>query len=166
LEEYMRENIWKPLGMDSTTFRLRNRPEIGSRLSGLTVRLQNGELINMPAPYPDPAPRDMSGVGAYTSVSDSMKLLTSLLRKDEKILPKRSVAELFNPQLRDPSHLMAKCKPRIDASVWPEGVPLSHSLGGLVNMEAFPSGRRKGSMSWMGGMNLFWVSEVASISKP
>ncbi len=166
MEEYMRENIWKPLGMDSTTFRLRNRPEIGSRLSGLTVRLKSGELINMPAPYPDPAPRDMGGVGAYTSVSDYMKLLTSLLRDDEKILPKRSVAELFKPQLRDPSHLMAKCKPRIEAGVWPEGVSLSHSLGGLVNMEAIPSGRRKGSMSWMGGMNLFWVSEVASISKP
>lgn len=46
----MKENIWKPLGMDSTTFRLRDRPDIESRLSGLTVRLPTGELIDIPRP--------------------------------------------------------------------------------------------------------------------
>lgn len=157
----MQENIWKPLGMDSTTFRLRDRPDIKSRLSGLTVRLPTGELIDIPRLYPDPAPLDMGGVGAYTSVSDYMKLLTSLLRNDEKLLAKRSVTELFKPQLSDAKHLMAN-KDRIDAGIWPNGVPLNHSLGGLANMDPFPSGRRKGSMSWMGGFNFFWVSEAAS----
>ena len=162
LEEYMRVNIWKPLGMDSTTFRLRNHADIKSRLPGLTFRLQNGELVNMPRPYPDPAPIDIGRAGAYSSSSDYMKLLTSLLRNDEKVLARQSVAELFKPQLRDTSHLMAKSKPKIDVSIWPDGVPLYHSLGGLVNMDVFPSGRRKGSMSWVGGLNLYWVSEAAS----
>jgi len=166
LEEYMRENIWKPLGMDSTTFRLHSRPDIEARLSGQTVRLQTGELVDIPRPYPDPAPRDMGGAGGYTSVPDYMKLLTSLLRNDEKILAKRSVTGLFTPQLQDTTHFMAKNKREMDVGAWPEGVPLNHSLGGMVNMEDFPSGRRKGSLSWMGGLNLFWVSQVASISNP
>lgn len=162
----MRENIWKPLAMDSTTFRLHSRGDIEARLSGQTVRLHTGELINIPRPYPNLAPRDMGGAGAYTSVSDYMKLLTSLLRNDEKILAKRSATGLFAPQLQDTTHFMAKNKRQMDVGVWPEGVPLNHSLGGMVNMEDFPSGRRKGSLSWMGGLNLFWVRQVASISNP
>lgn len=166
LEEYMRENIWNPLGMNSTTFRLRDRPDIESRLSGLTFRRETGELMDIPRPYPDPAPRDMGGVGAYSSVSDYMKLLTSLLRNDEKILAKQSVTELFKAQLPDNAYFMAKSKDRMYNNIWPAGIPLNHSLGGVVNMEAFPSRRRKGSMSWMGGFNLLWVSGVARDPNP
>src|SRR5580692_8401948 len=48
LEEYMSQNIWKPCGMTCTTFSLtEHRPDLLPRFSGMTLREENGDLIDL-----------------------------------------------------------------------------------------------------------------------
>src|ERR1700744_4422477 len=43
LEEYFSANIWKPLGMNSTTFSIKNhRPDLSNRMAAMTISNSEG----------------------------------------------------------------------------------------------------------------------------
>jgi CubicO group peptidase (beta-lactamase class C family) len=92
----MQEHIWKPLEMDSTTFRVAGRPDIAARLPQIVVRSPSGTLTES-RPFTEPwkyVTRDMGGGGMYTSAGGYLKLLMAILRNDGTLLSKTSVAEL------------------------------------------------------------------------
>ncbi|KFY31518.1 hypothetical protein V493_01032, partial [Pseudogymnoascus sp. VKM F-4281 (FW-2241)] len=114
-----------------------------------------------PAPvYPSPAQDDCGGIGGYSIAPDYMKLLTALLHADAKLLKSSSIDEMFEPQLPDSKYLEQVLKVpemrNILVGNFPEGLKVNFGLGGMLNMEPLPSGRRKGSMQWGGMPNLFW----------
>lgn len=158
----MQEHIWTPLGMNSSTFRLSEHPDIAARLPQVVARSPAGSLTNSNA-FTEPmksAAKDMGGGGMYSSAGDYIKLLSALLRNDDTLLSKSSVSELLKPQVKDNAHLDHERNAYIFSNIWPNGakVTCNHSLGGLVSMEDLSTGRKTGSVMWLGATAIVWVS--------
>jgi len=144
---------------------MESRPDLKARKVDMTLRLPTDQLIHLPTPvYPSPAQDDCGGVGAYSTAPDYMKLLTSLLRNDGKLLNNDSIEEMFRPQLPDPKYLEQVLQipelHRVLAGNFPKGLKADYGLGGMLNMEPLPTGRCGGAMQWGGMPNLAWVSEM------
>jgi len=172
LEEYFAKYILKPLDMQSTTFQLDRRPDIRARMPTMTIRKEGtGELVASRKPiWADPDPDESGGAGLYSSVQDYMKVLTSLLKDDEKVLKKASVAEMFRPQLEDDRYIMALLDipdyNRLLTGGLPGGLRVNYGIGGLIILDEMPTGRKRGSMSWGGYPNLFWVCLTLLDTRP
>lgn len=161
----MQRNIWGPLGMDSTTFHPRSRPDLLPRTASLVERDENGKLQPLHPSHPfAKSPygiyQEGGGGGCYGSANDYIKLLTSLLRNDGKILRPETVKMMFSPQLKDPKFLRSVHSNPLSyglAGNIPVGTPVDFGFGGILNGEDIEkTGRSKGSMQWSGLPNLFW----------
>jgi CubicO group peptidase (beta-lactamase class C family) len=163
LGDYMTENIWKPLSMTSTTFRPAERPDIAGQHCGITMRLPTGDLLaNPPIPYPVKEPKDdLGGSGAYATAPDYLKLLSSLVKNDGKLLKPETVNEMFKPQLENPAYLMGILAipefTKYLAPGMPVGLKWNYGLGGIIAMEEISGRAGKGTMFWGGFPNLYWV---------
>jgi len=165
LEDYMQRNIWGPLGMNSTTFYPRAKPDLLRRTASLVERDRNGKLRalhpNHPfAKLPGDVYSEGGGGACYSTANDFIKLLISLLRNDGKLLKQETVNMMFSPQLKDPIHLRRvranpiSYKPAANIPTW---TPVDHGFGGILNGDDIPTtGRSKGSMQWGGLPNLKW----------
>lgn len=149
----------------STTFNLEENPDIKARQVGMSARLLGGQLVALPGLiYPSPAEDDLGGIGCYSTAPDFMKLLTSLVARDGKLLKDSTIDEMLKPQLSDSKYLEQALEiPDIGNIIGyniPKGMKVNYGLGGLINMEPTKSGRHEGSMQWGGMPNLFWVSRI------
>ena len=163
LGAYMQKYIWEPLGMNSSTFRLSDRPDIEARLPIMASRSSTDTLVDSDV-FTRPlksATRHIGGTGMYSSASDFMKLLLAMLRNDGTLLSKESVAELLTPQVKNSSYMTDESNEQILGDIWPNGakVQCNHSLGGVIAEEDLSSGRRKGSVMWFGGSMIVWVCQ-------
>jgi methyl acetate hydrolase len=106
------------------------------------------------------ATKDIGGGGMYSTAGDYMKLLKALLQNDGTLLSKSSVSELLKPQVEDNAYLDHERNAYIFSNIWPNGAKANcnHGLGGLVNMEDLSTGRKTGSMMWLGATAIVWVS--------
>lgn len=161
LEEYMRKNIFQPLGMDRTTFRISEHPELESRRAAIGFRAVPGNpLVPGQSLKPDSTPLDCGGVGLYSTAADYAKLLGALLDGGRDILRSDTVRELFKPQLADPSHLEQAFYGdghTVFCPEYPTGTKVNYGLGGALNLEDLAGRRRAGSMMWSGVTNPRWV---------
>ncbi len=173
LESYMRQHIWEPLGMNSTTFRPQQHPGFEDRLAQMTMRappdgkLTPGSIQVLRGSCLD----DEGGGGAFSSPRDYATLLAALLKNDGTLLKPASVDVLFQPCLSDAAakaltavvttrFSTADAGGEVDSSLAGGVVAPSEvdfSLGGLVALADVPGGRKKGSASWGGLPNLSWV---------
>jgi hypothetical protein len=148
--------------MDSSIFRLSDRPDVVARLPQMAARSPIGALIDGNA-FAKPLKstiRDMGSVGMYASAGDYMKLLMALLRNDGTLLSKGSVAELSTLQVKDSAYLADDRNANFFEKIWPEGakVKCNHGLGELVNMEDLRTGRKRGSIMCYRGDMIAWIS--------
>jgi CubicO group peptidase (beta-lactamase class C family) len=176
LNSYMEENIWKPLGMNSTTFRLQERPDIKARRADMSMRTANGTLIPSPTRFfPDDTPDDHGGGGLFSCPGDYVKLLISILKNDGTLLTESSMDVLFTPCL-DPDGIRALRDNRAvaynafrESKVGSETAKkviqpyeMNYSLGGQISETGWTNGRKVGSMNWGGFPNLTWFIDRKS----
>jgi len=101
----------------------------------------------------------MGGAGLYSNAVDFMKLLTSLLRNDGKVLGKEMVDLMFETRLEDRSMLEPEKAKEFFENSREDGVAYDHCLCGLVNLGKLErSGRQKGAIGWGGATRCYWVS--------
>lgn len=166
LGEFMKENIWDPLGMSSTTFHLEQEADIRRRLASMSVRLPSGDLAPLGHQLlADPAKDDLGGAGAYSSASDYIKVLASILRNDGVLLRTESIDEMFTPQLTTVQKAafskLVHSTPEMNNQLMSGikfGTDVTWGLGGVLIDEDVADGRKKGSLYWSGMPNLHWVS--------
>jgi CubicO group peptidase (beta-lactamase class C family) len=111
LEEYMKANLWEPLGIKDMTFFLSSRPDMQARMADMSMRTEEGKVRYTGArmPYHDGERNEvadcMGGQGCFTSAEEYLKVLHGLLTTDEneKILKKESLEMFFSPQLGEGS---------------------------------------------------------------
>ncbi|KAJ8071180.1 hypothetical protein OCU04_001519 [Sclerotinia nivalis] len=172
LEEYLRKNVWGPLGMDGITFHPVQHPEIFSKLVtmskregavtqfGTTGNPEGKAVYTSQVPF-NPATKDCyGGVGAFGSPVDYFKCLHSICSDDGRLLKSETIDEMFKPQLNDASRrgLMENLSiPEANACMgaFPQGLKADFGLGGMINLEDI-GGRSKGSLAWGGYPNLLW----------
>lgn len=166
LEEYMKKNIWEPLGMNSTTFFPREHPEIqarqvpmGFRDEATGVVAETGEQAWFEKGLKEP----FGGQGLYSTMTDYTKLLHSLLVDDEKVLKKETAALFFQPQLSPASKaslLKLMTGPEWLIGKFPETNEYDWGLGGILIDGDKHDFRRKNTMIWSGASNCFWVRQA------
>ncbi|KAF7965209.1 hypothetical protein HWV62_45083 [Athelia sp. TMB] len=160
LEEYMKKHVWGPLGMKSTTFHLEKNESVRARLAALSERIpETGLLVPAPAVQADPAKDATGGGGAYASAPDYLRVLTSILKDDEKLLMSKTVADMFTPQLEHASQdaWMDKLhNGNIAVGIEPTPTDITWGIGGTLLLQDLEGRRKKGTLAWWGYPNLFW----------
>ena len=165
LEEYMRVNIWQPLGIKDITFWPEQHPDMQSRMASMSIRdEETGKVIHDPDGVGLPRGREcFGGHGAFGSMPDYFKILQSILIDDEKLLKRSTTAQMFQPQLSKESQeaqkqLMAKPEnTTLFVGDFPKHIPLNWGIGGILTREADKGSRGQNTLIWSGLPNLFWV---------
>lgn len=175
LEDYMRKNLFEPLGMRDSTFLLASRPDVEARLMQ-TAEQGKGEggegLGEMAEVWMPREPKDcLGGSGLYTTVGDYLKVLEDLMQEQPKTLKKETVDLMFTPQLSEESRKSLRASMELMGvmigGMVPENVRLDHGLGGLLVVDDNPNtGMKGGTMTWAGHGNLLWfVNRTANDGK-
>lgn len=162
LEDYCQKNIFKPLGMTHTTYRLLDNPHVAANLIQMTTRGPDGTVQPGDSIYPINPKVDMGGSNLYSSGTDFVKLLSSLLRNDGIVLRPETTDLMFDYRLpkttpfrqfqTNPEHVKDNF-----GGLAPVGMEVDHCLAGLVNQEDLIGGRKAGSITWQGATRCYWV---------
>lgn len=167
ISQYLENHIWRPLGMDSTSFDLSARPDLCSRAALMSFRIDDGELVSGQAALEAFGVlngtlnvRESGGGGCFSTANDYIKLLKSIHTNDGTLLRPETVNQMFKPQLDDPIHLkryhLGPGSNPLMGNI-PHETKIDYGLGGLVLLDDLEKvGRRKGALQWGGMPNLFW----------
>ncbi|KAI0477878.1 beta-lactamase/transpeptidase-like protein [Xylariaceae sp. FL0804] len=105
----------------------------------------------------------LGGLGLFASPVDFLKILRGLLLEDGTLLSRRALdEEFFRPGLGPEARralgrtLAVGEEARVGMGNLPAAGGKDWALGGIVNEEDVPGGRRAGSMTWTGLPNLAW----------
>ncbi|GAQ11841.1 acyltransferase LovD [Aspergillus lentulus] len=168
LESYFRKHIFDPLDITSITFWPRKHPSIQGKLATMTARTASGGIEPYKGPYiTDGAEDCFGGQGASGNLEDYMKILTSLLVNDGKLLRKETADQFFQPQLTAESKVAQKAliqdpeKVKIFVGDFPSDMEYDWGLGGILVQSDGRTRRSKGTMIWSGMPNLFWFIDRA-----
>jgi len=166
LGAYMQKHIFEPLGMTHTTFRAENNEEMRSRMAGRVGRSPAGELIEEESgQYPVKDNKDdLGGGGLYSCARDYIKVPTSLLLDDGKLLKHDMHNELFRGQLEHPEAFAAAATNRVVGPLFSPAFAASrgadsrwdHALGGAIVDREIPGQAARGTLYWSGLPNNHW----------
>lgn len=157
LGDYLRDNVFAPLGMDSCTF----HPKEGSRLAE-SYKRNSREKSGFTALHDkalDWDPKvDMGGQGCFGSARDYLKFLRMWLNKGVCGDSGRRILLTETADYAIQNHLPDGLG--VDFATGPTGPDLKpdgYLLAGCAyNMNPLPTGRPKGSLYWGGLANLFF----------
>ena len=162
LGEYLRRNLFDPLGMGSTGFRI--TPAMRKRMSRVHERDGAGTLTAGDFEVPQEPEFEMGGGGLYSTAPDYLAFVRMILNRGSgngnRVLNPETVELMSRSRMGD-----LRVQPMIttnpsrsnDAEFFP-GVPKSWSLGFMVNHDRAPTGRSSGSLAWAGLSNCyFWI---------
>jgi len=168
LGAYLKENLFDPLGMTSTAFRI--SPDMRSRLAGVHLRGPEGKLAPMPFELTQEPEFEMGGGGLYSTMGDYLKFVRMVLNggqlAGERVLKPETVANgLMLNHMGDArvSNLKTNHPLTNDAEFFP-GVKKSWSLAFQINHECTLTGRPAGGLMWAGLANSFyWIDPATGI---
>lgn len=151
LEQFCKEHITGPLGMESSFYLT---PELKRRLVNLTFRDSNGGMnpwanqVNIIEQDPSKVRLHLGGVGMYSSMRDYLKILRHLMQINagrpvaNPILKVDTVRQIFVPALSD------KGSKSLSEFSMAEGTQWGTALA--ICTQDWPKRRRKGSVFWGG----------------
>jgi methyl acetate hydrolase len=166
LSSYMQDNIFTPLGMTDTGFRIREAQR--RRLAKIHVRTPGG-LVSTDTEIPQDPEFHMGGGGLYSTVGDYLKFAQMILHDGSfngaRVLQPETVAVMSQNAMGD-----LVCNPMKTA------VPASSNdvdfidgmkwgLSFLINPEPMPTGRSAGSLAWAGLANsYYWIDPKRKVA--
>lgn len=169
LGAYLKANIFEPLGMRDTAFKITD--DMRSRLAKIHQRGDDDRfepLLDLEIPQ---APEfEMGGGGLYGTIRDYAKFIRMILNKGRadghQILKPETIETMSVNQMGECRVCMLKtAMPSLsnDAEFFP-GMPKTWGLSFMINTERAPTGRTAGSLGWAGLANsYFWIDPSASI---
>ena len=170
LEEYMKKNIWAPLGVSDISFWPDAKPSMKSRKAEMSVRNASGALAHDVGSQLYTSAQDcFGGHGAWASMQAYFEILQSIMRDDEILLKRESTKVMFEPQLSKESRDSMKKLWSIPAATqafvgeFPHGIATDWGIGGMLLREATEGWRRKDTLVWSGMPNLCWVRLTSMI---
>ena len=163
LGAYFRDNLFAPLGMDSTAFRLTD--EMRGRMAKVHARLGEREFeLQRELEVPQEPEFEMGGGGLYSTIGDYAKFVRMILNKGaadgQQVLKPETVEMMSVNQMGDCRvSLLKSAVPASsnDAEFFP-GLEKSWGLSFMILEQDAPTGRPAGSLSWAGLANSFyWI---------
>jgi methyl acetate hydrolase len=162
LGEVFKERIFKPLGMNDTSFNI--SPAMRQRLASVHQREANGSMTPLDFELPANPEVHMGGHGLYGTVGDYMRFIRMWLNdgsgEQGRVLKADTVRMAEKNGLGDKKiGMLPGVIPQLsnDAEFFP-GLSKSWALTFMVNDEQAPTGRPAGALGWAGLANLFyWI---------
>ncbi len=170
LGDYFRENLFEPLGMKDTGFKLGDSQR--SRLVGMHARQADGSLAPMPFEIPQEPEFQMGGGGLYGTGADYLAFEMMFLNggkagNGKQVLKPETVRAAGENQMGAINvRLLKTAIPPYsnDAEFFP-GMVKKWGLGFMINTERVPGGRSAGSLAWAGlGNTYFWIDPARRIA--
>ncbi|MDJ0947258.1 MAG: serine hydrolase domain-containing protein, partial [Kiloniellales bacterium] len=168
LGDYLATEVFEPLGMTSTAFRITE--EMRARLARIHQRGEDGfEVLDLEIPQ---APEfEMGGGGLYATLGDYARFLRMILNKGEgdhgRVLKPETVETMSVNQMGDNRVRGLKtAMPALsnDAEFFP-GMAKTWGLSFMINTEPAPTGRSAGSLAWAGLANsYYWIDPAKGIA--
>lgn len=169
LGEYMRENLFKPLGMDDTAFRIGDAQR--KRLVGMHARGEDGSLQPIPFELEQNPEFEMGGGGLYGTAADYIRFTRMILNKGSgngnQVLKPETVATMAQNHIGELA--MGKMTGYVafatnDVDLYP-GMVKKWGLSFMINTAMTPEGRSAGSLAWAGLANTYyWIDPARDIT--
>ena len=168
LDRYFQENIFGPLGIQDTSFKL--SPSQRARLASVHQRDEHGALAPIEFGLPEEPEFLMGGGGLYGTAGDYLTFAQMILHdgrfKGAQVLRPETVA------LMSQNHIGAlevgvfkTAMPGLskDIELFP-GMSKKWGLSFLINTQQAPTGRSAGSLAWAGLANTyFWIDRARRV---
>jgi methyl acetate hydrolase len=168
LDQYFRENIFGPLGMKDTSFKL--SPSQRARLASVHQRGEDGALTPIEFELPQDPEFLMGGGGLYGTAADYLTFARMIMQG----------GALDGPQVLKPDTVALMAQNNIgnldvgvfrtvvpslsnDVELFP-GMTKKWGLSFLINTAQAPTGRSAGSLAWAGLANTyFWIDRTRHV---
>ncbi len=166
---YLQENLFAPLGMKSTAFKI--TPEMRARLAKIHQRGDNDAFEpQMELEIPQEPEFDMGGGGLYSTAGDYLQFVRMILNRGKaggnQVLKPETVDLMSRNNMGDIRVTMLKtAMPPLtnDAEFFP-GLPKSWGLSFQINEAPAPTGRPAGGLMWAGLANsYYWIDHKTGI---
>jgi len=170
LGAFFHENVFEPLGMKDTDFKLSDAQR--RRLVGMHTRQTDGSLVPMPFEIPQEPEFQMGGGGLYGTAADYLAFETMFLNEGRapggrQVLKPETVRAMGENQMGALNvRLLKTAIPAYsnDAEFFP-GMVKKWGLGFMINTERVLGGRSAGSLAWAGlGNTYFWIDPTKRIA--
>ena len=168
LDAYFQQNIFGPLGMKDTGFKL--SPAQRARQSAVHQRDDKGALATVEFALPENPEFLMGGGGLYGTAGDYLAFAqmimnggthhgTQVLRRETvDLMAQNHIGALDIPVMKTAMPPLSN-----DVELLP-GVPKKWGLSFLINEQALPTGRAAGSLAWAGLANTyFWIDRTKRV---
>lgn len=169
LGPYLQKNLFAPLGMTSTAFKI--TPSMRSRLAKIHQRGGNDALEpQMELEIPQEPQFEMGGGGLYSTAQDYLQFVRMILNRGKassgQVLKPETVDLMSRNNMGDSRvTLLTTAAPPLsnDAEFFP-GVSKSWGLSFQINEEKAPTGRPAGGLMWAGLANsYYWIDPKTGI---
>ncbi|MGY3531716.1 MULTISPECIES: serine hydrolase domain-containing protein [Bradyrhizobium] len=162
LDAYLRDNMFAPLGMSDTAFKISD--DMRKRLVGMHARGEDGTLAAIPFELEQNPEFHMGGGGLYSTAADYIKFCQMILNKGKgngnQVLKAETVATMGQNHIGELTvDKMTTAAPMYtnDVDLWPDIVK-KWGLSFLINTAKTPEGRSAGSLAWAGLANTYyWI---------
>lgn len=168
LGAYLRGNLFDPLGMGSTGFRI--TPAMRKRMSRVHERDADGVLSAGDFEVPQEPEFEMGGGGLYSTAPDYLAFMRMILHggtgNGNRVLKPETVELMSRNHMGDlrVEPLMTTNPMRSNDAEFFPGMPKSWGLGFMLNHEKAPTGRSSGSLAWAGLSNCyFWIDPARNV---
>lgn len=168
LDAYLRDNMFAPLGMSDTAFKISD--DMRKRLVGMHARGADGTLAAIPFELEQNPEFHMGGGGLYSTAADYIKFCQMILNKGKgngnQVLKAETVALMGQNHIGELTvEKMTTAAPIYtnDVDLYPDIVK-KWGLSFLINTAKTPEGRSAGSLAWAGLANTYyWIDPSRDI---
>jgi methyl acetate hydrolase len=166
---YLQENLFAPLGMTSTAFKI--RPDMRDRLAKIHQRGDNDAFTpQMDLEIPQEPEFEMGGGGLYGTGGDYLRFVRLILNHGKadgnQVLKPETIDLMIRNNMGDNRvSLLKTAAPPLsnDAEFFP-GMPKTWGLSFQINTEKAPTGRPAGGLMWAGLANTyFWIDPSTGV---
>lgn len=169
LDAYLRDNIFAPLGMSDTGFKITD--DMRKRLVGMHARGEDGQLAAIPFELEQEPEFHMGGGGLYSTAGDYIKFTQMILNKGRgngnQVLKAETIAAMSQNQMGDLNMTkLATAAPMYtnDVDLYPDQVK-KWGLSFMINTAKTAEGRSPGSLAWAGLANTYyWIDPARDVT--
>jgi methyl acetate hydrolase len=169
LGDYLRSDLFAPLGMADTTFRL--SPDQLRRLAAVHMRGPDGKLVATDLVIEQEPEFEMGGGGLYSTARDYLRFARMILGGGQldgtRVLREDTVRQMCSNQMGElrVTGLTTSMPPMTNDCEFFPGVPMGWGLSFMINLADGPTGRPAGSSAWAGLSNCYhWIDPTTGVT--